>query len=86
MPAVCTNTVPRIVSVSVSINKEVAMFGLFRKDPVKKLEKDYAHKLKQARDLQRSGDIVGFAEMSAAADEILQQIDAEERRRVERSE
>ena len=60
------------------------MFGLFRKDPVQKLEKEYARKLELARDLQRKGDIVGYSEMSAEADVILKQLEAEERKRTER--
>lgn len=52
------------------------MFGLFRKDPVKALEKEYAQKLEAARDLQRKGDIVGYSRMAAEAEEILVKIDA----------
>lgn len=51
------------------------MFGLFKKDPLKKLHEDYARRLESARDLQRKGDIKGFAAMSAEAEEILRQID-----------
>ncbi|MAT14786.1 MAG: hypothetical protein CMJ46_05885 [Planctomyces sp.] len=51
------------------------MFGLFKKNPLKKLKQDYGQCLQQARDLQRNGDIKGFADMSAKAEEILQQID-----------
>ena len=60
------------------------MFGLFRKDPVKKLEKEYARKLELARDLQRKGDIVAYSKMSAEADVVLKQLEAEERKRTER--
>ena len=57
------------------------VFNLFKKQtPLQKLEKDYASVLELARDLQRKGDIVGFSEQSAAADEILKQIQAEEAR------
>lgn len=51
------------------------MFGLFKKNPLKKLKQDYAQCLEQARDLQRKGDIKGFAAMTDKAEEILQQID-----------
>ena len=54
------------------------MFGLFRTNPVKKLEKKYAVKLTAARDLQRKGDIIGFARVSAEADSLLQEIEAAE--------
>ena len=59
------------------------MFGLFRKDPVKKLEKEYARKLELARDLQRNGDIVAYSKMAAEADVVLKQLEAEERKRTE---
>lgn len=52
------------------------MFGLFKKDPLKKLQDDYARRLELARDLQRKGDIKGFAAASAQADDLLKQIDA----------
>jgi len=51
------------------------MFNLFRKDPLQRLNKEYARCLEQARDLQRKGDIKGFAEMTAQAEELLKQID-----------
>jgi len=59
------------------------MFGLFRKDPVYKLEKEYARKLELARDLQRKGDIVGYSGMAAEADSVLKLLEAEEHRRTE---
>ena len=54
------------------------MFGLFKSDPTKKLQKQYAAKLTEARDLQRKGDIIGFAEASAEADTLLKQLEASE--------
>lgn len=42
------------------------MFG-FKKDPVAKLRKEYEACMKAATDLQRSGDIKGFAEKSEEA-------------------
>jgi hypothetical protein len=65
------------------MKKDSAVFGLFRKEPVQKLEKEYARKLELARDLQRKGDIVGYSEMAAAADVVLKQLEAEERKRTE---
>jgi len=65
------------------MTKESAVFGLFRKDPVQKLKKEYARKLELARDLQRKGNIVGYSEMAAEADVVLKQLEAEERRRAE---
>jgi len=51
------------------------MFGLFRKDPLQKLRDEYAQCRVQARDLQRNGDIKGFAAMSARVEELVQKID-----------
>ncbi len=51
------------------------MFGLFKKDPVKKLEKEYEAILEKARDTQRSGDIKGYAKLMGESEEILKKID-----------
>ena len=51
------------------------MFGLFKKDPVRKLEKEYDAILLKARDTQRSGDIKGYARLIAESEEILQKIE-----------
>lgn len=51
------------------------MFGLFKKDPVKKLRQQYAKLLEEARDLQRGGDIKGYALKSAEAEKVLQEIE-----------
>lgn len=51
------------------------MFGIFKNDPRKKLEKQYAAKLEAARDAQRSGNIKLFAQLSAEAEEIVKQIE-----------
>lgn len=52
------------------------MFGLFKKDPIKPLQQRYEKLLKEAMDLQRKGDIKGYAaktaEAEAVADEIAQ--------------
>lgn len=50
------------------------MFGWLKSDPVKKLEAEYARKLKLARDVQRNGDIVRYSEIMAEADAVLRQI------------
>ena len=51
------------------------MFGFFKKaDPRKKLEKQYNKMLEDARDLQRGGDIKGYAKMMAEAEEIAKKI------------
>ncbi len=52
------------------------MFGLFKKDPAIKLREQYAKLLEEARDLQRKGDIKGFAQKSAEAEDVLNQIES----------
>jgi len=52
------------------------MFGLFNKDPAKKLLEQYARLLEEARDLQRKGDIKGFALKTAEAEEVSKQLEA----------
>lgn len=51
------------------------MFGLFKKDPVKQLEKTYQKLMEEAMQIQRSGDIKGYAHKMAEAEEIQKQID-----------
>ncbi len=50
------------------------MFDFLKSDPRKKLQKEYERKQQQARDLQRSGDIQGFAALTAEADRIYREI------------
>ncbi|WP_119396417.1 DUF6435 family protein [Salinibius halmophilus] len=50
------------------------MFGLFKSDPKKKLQKQYEQVLGQAQHAQRNGDMKLFAELSAKADAIYQEI------------
>jgi hypothetical protein len=52
------------------------MFGLFKKDPAKQLRQQYEKLLEEARDLQRKGDIKGFAQKSAEAEEVAKQLEA----------
>lgn len=51
------------------------MFGLFKKDPVKKLQKEYSTLMEKARDVQRSGDLKAYARMIAESEEILKKIE-----------
>jgi len=39
------------------------MFGLFKKDPLKKLEKEYADLMTKAMEVQRSGDLRHYAQL-----------------------
>ena len=50
------------------------MFSLFKTDPATKIQKEYEAKLKAARDLQRQGDVVGAAHLTAEAEEIRKQL------------
>jgi hypothetical protein len=52
------------------------MFGLFKSDPVKKLEKEYERKMDAARAATRSGKIPLSATLTAEAEEIARRIDA----------
>lgn len=52
------------------------MFGLFKKDPIKKLDKKYKALLVKARDVQRSGDIVAYSAVVAESEEVLKEIEA----------
>lgn len=51
------------------------MFGLFKDRSLQKLQKQYHLKLEEARDLQRYGDIVAYAQKTAEAEEIRLQIE-----------
>ena len=51
------------------------MLSLFKKDPTKKMEKEYLKMLEQARDIQRSGDIKAYAKKMADAEELWQKIE-----------
>ncbi|MDX1942298.1 MAG: DUF6435 family protein [Saprospiraceae bacterium] len=51
------------------------MFGLFKKDKVKELQKQYQKLLEEAMHIQRSGDIKGYALKIAEAEEIMKKIE-----------
>lgn len=51
------------------------MFGLFKKDPTKKLEKEYERLMAKARDVQRSGDLKAYAVLIEESETILAKID-----------
>lgn len=50
------------------------MFGLFKNDPVKKLEKKYAKMLDEAKDVQRSGDLKKYARLIEEAEKVADEI------------
>ena len=51
------------------------MFSLFKKDPIKKLDKIYLSKLEAAMLAQRNGDIKAYSMITAEAEEIRLKID-----------
>ena len=56
------------------------MFGLFKKDPARQLRKDYEKKLQEARDVQRSGDVVAAAKLYEEAEALLEKVEAAEKK------
>jgi hypothetical protein len=52
------------------------MFSIFKKDPIKKLNKQYEAKLEQAMYAQRNGDIKSYSMITAEADSIAMEIKA----------
>ena len=61
--------------------KAAVMFGWLKKDPVRQLENKYADLLKQARDKQRDGDLMGYSDAIAESEEIRSQLDRAEAER-----
>lgn len=51
------------------------MFGLFKKDPVKQLEKKYLKLLEEAMIIQRGGDIKAYAQKTAEAEAVAKEIE-----------
>ena len=52
------------------------MFGLFKKDPLKKLQKEYEAKLEKAMHMQRNGKIREYSFLSSEAEDIRLKIQA----------
>ena len=52
------------------------MFGLFKKDPIAKLEKTYKTMMAEAVEIQRSGDLRAYAAHLEKANEIADKIQA----------
>lgn len=46
------------------------MFGFFKKDPVKKLEKEYLVLMEKAMEVQRSGDLKHYARLIEESESI----------------
>ena len=52
------------------------MFGLFKKDPIKQLEKQYQALMEEAMHIQRSGDLKAYARKIEAAEKVLAEIES----------
>lgn len=50
------------------------MFSMFKKDPLKKLNKLYGEKLEDAMHAQRNGDMRLYAQLTSDAEEIRKEI------------
>ncbi|MFK7772789.1 MAG: DUF6435 family protein [Saprospiraceae bacterium] len=50
------------------------MFGFFKKDPVKKLEKEYLVLMEKAMEIQRSGDLKHYARLIEESEAIQMKI------------
>ena len=50
------------------------MFGLFKKDPIKKLEEEYKRLLEQGMRAQRNGDMRSYADLTQRANEKLKEL------------
>ena len=51
------------------------MFGLFKKDPIKQMQKEYYALLEKARDVQRSGDLRHYARIVEESEELMKKIE-----------
>jgi hypothetical protein len=51
------------------------MFGLFKSNPAKKLQRQYDKVLEQSMHAQRKGDMRLFAELTSQAEQLWRQID-----------
>ena len=51
------------------------MFGLFKKDPIKQLEKKYLKLMEEAMQIQRGGDIKAYAQKAAEAEKVAEEIE-----------
>lgn len=61
------------------------MFSIFKKDPIKKLDKLYENKLEEAMHAQRRGDIKSYAMITAEAEKIRDKISEIQRVRTSNS-
>ena len=57
------------------------MFGLFKGDPIKKLEKKYQQLSEEAMNAQRNGNIELYSQLTFQAEEILKEIDSLEKQK-----
>lgn len=55
------------------------MFNLFRRDPLKKMRKQYDAKLKQAMLAQRRGDIRTYSQLTSEAEKLWAELEAKQK-------
>ncbi len=51
------------------------MFGLFKKNPIKKLEANYKKIMEEAMHIQRSGDLKAYAKKIEEANKVMDEIE-----------
>ena len=61
------------------VRKNKTMLNFFRKDPIKKLEKQYQQLLEEAMQLQRKGDIKAYAKKMDEAEQLLKTIEEQKK-------
>mgnify|MGYP007037740807 CR=1 FL=1 len=54
----------------------MSIFGFFKKDPLKNLEKQYAQTMEAAMHIQRSGDLKAYARKIEEAEAIQKEIES----------
>ncbi|MCO4784373.1 DUF6435 family protein [Marinomonas atlantica] len=60
------------------------MFGLFKSDPLKVLQKQYSEKLEEGLQAQRNGDIRGYSMITEEAEALYKEIQKLEAEREEK--
>jgi hypothetical protein len=64
-----------IINVSKVLFRRVVMFGLFKRNPKKKMRKEYDALLEKAMYAQRNGDIRSYSMLTADAEALWEKIE-----------
>lgn len=62
-------------NVSIPLSRRVTMFGLFKRNPKKKMRKEYDALLEKAMYAQRNGDIRTYSMLTAEAESLWDEIE-----------